>query len=148
MTIGCNHSSVPAVSSAARSNYFAVKDLDAFQKAMNEFGLFQLQKDSQDRVCVLHVEPDYRWGHWPTWVEDEDGELEPFDFFGLIASHLKDGEVAVFTHVSNDKLRSIVGYAVAVNSAGDVQQVSLSDIWDKADKMGSSIDKSSPPMMA
>lgn len=126
--------------SAARSNFFAVKDPEAFVHEMNSFDLFQVQHDGNGRFCLLHVQPDRDWGRWPSISFDpETGEEESVEFFAIIAGHLREGEVAVFFHVSADKLRSIVGEAVAVNSAGQVERLSLQDIYERARTLGPSV---------
>ncbi len=119
-----------------RSNHFCVKDTDAFEKEMSgipgvyaekeEDGRFVLSCSSDDDTGSM---PQYRYGN-----KDEDEE-EEIDFPAIIASHLLNGEVAILMEVGYEKLRYLVGEAIAVNSKGETRHVSLNDIYERAKEL-------------
>lgn len=57
----------------------------------------------------------------------------------LVAAHLVDGDVAVFMEVGFEKMRFLVGQAVAINAAGEHRTVSLDDIYASARDLGSTV---------
>lgn len=125
----------------ARSNYFQVKDIKAFQDAMDEHNVevwVQEPTESTEPVLV-GVTPEDSDG-WPSVVFNEiTQECEDVDFFSLVASHLVEGSVAIFMEVGAEKLRYVLGYAHAINSAGQSVNVSLNDIYTAAKTLGTSI---------
>ncbi len=121
---------------AARTNYFAVRDMAAFQAAMAPFDV-EIVRDTHNPglVAVLSSDPD--GGGWPSYRIDEDTD-EPIyiDFVELIAEHLADDHVAVLIEAGAEKLAYVGGYAVAVNHAGEIRTVSLDDIYSVAGELG------------
>lgn len=112
----------------ARSNYFKVKDANAFKAWVETVpglgfweheGTFGIYSDCPDSGC------------WPSarWDDDED---EYFDLVAELAEHLADGEVAVLMEAGAEKLRYISGWAVAVHSSGEYVCVSLDDVYKLA----------------
>lgn len=61
------------------------------------------------------------------------------DFPSLVAQHLIDGDVAVFESVHLDRMRSMGGSAVAINSRNEREEVSLWNIYDLADSLGNTV---------
>jgi molybdopterin biosynthesis enzyme len=53
--------------------------------------------------------------------------------------HLHDEDVAVLMEAGAEKLRYVSGWAVAVNSKGDLVEIGLSDIYEKAKHLGKNI---------
>lgn len=122
----------------ARSNYFRVKDAEAFETLCEEMGLEMWESEEDEgRFAVSGEEHG-----WPSMAEldeddpraDEDGEWE-FDVFEEISKHLVDGEVAVFMEAGNEAMRYVNGYAVAVNSKGETRSLRLNDILDLAKEL-------------
>lgn len=113
---------------AARSNYFRVKDLEAFKNAMVSIGLAVIEAD--DRVMV------HPWGEdgWPSSTVDHDDSVEDIDVMEEIHPHLVDGEVAVLVQSGHEKLRYIDGYAIAFNNTGKSCQLTLEDIYEMAER--------------
>jgi len=114
-----------------RSNYFKVKDPEAFKKEMAE-------------ISDIEVIEGNNTGHWAILGKNPDGAgipcfntatNEEIDLPQVISSHLVDGEVAVLMEVGSEKMRYLVGVAFAVNSRGKTRQVVLQDIYDKAKKL-------------
>ena len=123
---------------SSRSNYFNVKDADAFKAAMANFGDVEVITDKDGRYGVLSQHSDN--GTWPSYFFDDitDEETE-VDFFSFVADHLADDEVAIFMEAGAEKLRYICGYAVAVNNKGETRMIALSNIYDLAKELGSNV---------
>lgn len=114
---------------SCRTNYFKVKDEEAFLAAMERVPDIEIDVDAKG-VCILGNNPD--GAGWPQWTYGEDGgediDLE-FDLVVAVSEHLQDGEVAIFMESGAEKLRYIVGYAEAINSDGERADVSLNNIY-------------------
>jgi hypothetical protein len=112
----------------ARSNYFRVKDKDAFLKWADgrRLGVFK-NEDSADLFAIHGGDTDD--GSWPGY--DMEGETE-IDLVRELAEHLPKGQVAVLMEIGAEKLRYLTGVAIAVNHKGRVVEVTLSDIYRKA----------------
>lgn len=117
----------------ARSNYFEVKDMEAFEKEMSTLpditvihadGLVGVMVDSGDSGC------------FPSWKYNEEGEQdmeeEEIDIVEIVAGHLVEGAVAIFMEVGAEKMRYISGWAEAINSRFDRKTISLNNIYDVA----------------
>jgi len=126
--------------SSARTNYFRVKDVDAFNKWIKQFrGLETIVQERQGTVGILFDDgvPTYRWG---TIEGDEiDFNEVEIDFMEELALHLADEEVAVLQEVGAENLRFVNGYAIAVNNKGGRRDISLENIYDLAKELGSKI---------
>ena len=141
---------------AARSNYFRVKDEEAFKEEMADLaGVDVRHRDepAPPAACGGAADPnaptvrrfaifdDYGEG-WPAPtrdVFDEEGDRvgeEELDLFDLVASHLAEGEVAVFQEAGAEKQRYVTGFALAVNHTGDTITVDIDDIYDKVEAAG------------
>lgn len=106
---------------SARSNYFRVKDLDAFKSALEPFQV-EIHESNEGKVCLLsHADSGWDW-YDPTTDENFDGCY-------VISPHLDDGEVCVLMESGAEKLCYVSGYAVAFNNEGREVTVSLSDIY-------------------
>lgn len=112
----------------ARTNYFRVKDEDAFRKAMEPYDVSVHTRDQY--FCLLADQGDCNG--WPSWIigpNDEDIEV---DLPQIVAPHLCDDSVAVFIEVGAEKLRYLVGHANAVDSTGKECHITLDGIYDLA----------------
>ena len=129
----------------ARSNYFAVKDAQAFRDWADGLGLTILEPDPKDKaadgIVRFGIAPgDDDGGSWPTSLSDaETGYSEDIDVAGQLSAHVADDEVAVLIEVGNEKLRYMTGFAVAVNSHGAFVVVDLETIYEAALTLGSNI---------
>ena len=110
----------------ARTNYFHVKDEEAFLKAMEDVPGIDIQSDANGFVILGNDDDGYNT--WYKWTVDD----EELDIPQMVAEHLADGEVAVFMEVGHEKLRYLTGGAVAVNSEGEEVIVSIIDIYKLA----------------
>jgi hypothetical protein len=120
----------------SRSNYFRVKDIDAFREWCSDLELHMIEEPN-DRVG-FYVENES--GSLPCYrcYEDEDGEWvdEDVDFEAELAEHLMPGHVAIVMEVGAEKARYLVGYAVAINSKGETRRVGIDDIYPLAGELG------------
>lgn len=142
----------------SRTNYFRVKDLEAFTADLvrhglapggwNDHGDLVLDTDRTNRpegAIALFYD-----GDWPMLDEDsvamrldlEDAEdsdqpvkTDYNEVYQLIAAHLVESDVAVLISVGSEKFRYLGGSALAVNSRGDMEMVMLDDIYAKAEKL-------------
>jgi len=121
----------------ARSNYFTVKDEEAFRATFEGVDVEILEEDG--KFGLLSTEDDT--GAWPTYTYDEetDEENDDFDVIEEVIPHLAEGSVAVFIEAGHEKARYISGYAYAVNSKGERRAVNLNDIYKLAAELGSDV---------
>ena len=115
----------------ARSNYFTVRDKDAFKEFLDHFSSVELIEDDQGRVGFMAHD-----GLPLDLIVDKDtGEDDHIDFVGELSGHLADGEVAVVQVIGWEKMRYLNAYATAVNSKQDVVTVDISDIYPLAKEL-------------
>lgn len=136
----------------ARTNKFIVKDVEALEKVLRSYGLnprpwgdgstgaeFVLDRSEEPKGSVSL----FSYGGWPSLDEDSVADRleadisEPVpqdhdDIANLVASHLVEGQVAVFIEVGAEKMRYLGGTAVAVNAAGETRSLDLADIYEMA----------------
>lgn len=146
-----------------RTNYFRVKDLDAFKAELRTYGIepasWEEANDYGSELVLdagVNNKPEgaialFSYGMWPSFDEyatasrlgvDIDDEADesgiPCDYDSLlmlVAGHLVDGEVAVFMEVGFEKMRYLAGTAVAVNAIGDTRRIDLDEIYDLAKEL-------------
>jgi hypothetical protein len=115
----------------ARSNYFKVRDNKSFSAFM--------QQNLSSMTAVHKIEDNTWWiitdefgnGGFDWTVYDEDFEPDDsVDAMNEFASHLQEGEVAIFFEAGAEKLRYITGSAVAIAWNGEITEVCLNDIYD------------------
>jgi hypothetical protein len=128
----------------ARSNYFAVKDEQAFRDWANGLSLIILEPDHSDKTADsiprFGITPgDNDSGGWPTSLSDETGDYEDIDVADQLTAHLADDEVAILIEAGSEKLRYIVGWADAVNNKGEHIILALESIYEAARTLGSNI---------
>ena len=117
----------------ARSNYFKVKDKDAFKEFLGLFSGLDLIEDDQGRVGFLA----HDGLPLDLIVDEETGEDDHIDFVGELAGHLVDGEVAVVQVIGWEKMRYLSAYATAINNKLDQVNVDISDIFPLAKELTS-----------
>jgi hypothetical protein len=109
-----------------RSNYFRVKDVDAFTAMLGEFEA-TLITDSEGRVGFVS---DNEFGGVPqTWPDDQE---EPVSILDEIAEHLVENSVCVIIEAGAEKARYVTGRAVAIASTGEQTVIALDDIYAQA----------------
>ena len=124
----------------ARTNYFAVKDAEAFKDEMANYAVEVITREGEDGVTLYGLmDTDSDGGGW-NWsyvaeLEDEDGEIIEtdleIDWVEVFARHLVDGWVAILVETGAEKYRYVSGYALAVNSKGESREINLSRDIDK-----------------
>lgn len=118
----------------ARSNYYAVKDDDAYIAEISEIAGIDLITDKDGRHGMIFEDGI------PSWVWNEELEDdEEIDIWEIVSKHLVDGEVAIFQEIGFEKMRYLSGYAVAVNSKNESKSIGIEGIYDLATELGDSI---------
>lgn len=129
---------------SARSNYFKVKDPEAFKAAMKPLEVEVWEGSDRgtlgDATGMFALGGADEYGGWPSsrWDEEADDSVEIY-LQDIIAEHLADGEVAVLVEVGAEKLRYLTGSAVAFNNKGEERRVSIDDIFTLAKELGPNI---------
>lgn len=109
----------------SRTNYFRVKDENAFRDWVAEAG-FQIWIGDGQNEGMLALGPN---------EFSDDGCLdlpyddEPRDLVDELSQHLTDDTVCVLMESGHEKMRYVTGNAVAFNSKGEFVQVNLNDIY-------------------
>lgn len=112
----------------ARTNYFRVKDEDAFQALIDSVN-GEVIRDSENRVGAIFDEA------WSVY-DDDDNEI---DFLEEIPSHLLDDEVCIAMEIGHEKMRYLTGFAFAINNRGDLERISLGDIVKLGENLGKNV---------
>ena len=122
----------------SRSNYFEVKNPQAFYHWAKNRGLkcWHKEDDEEGRVlyAVAPAELDDRStddGSWPgfDWATGKE-----FDLFEELSQHLADDWVAVFMQAGAEKMRYVSGFATAIDSKGERIDIALHDIYQRAEE--------------
>lgn len=119
----------------ARTNYFRVKDKEAFDAFINKIGGCEIADGEDGRIAVLFTDecvPSNRY-------DDATKEFVEFDFMDELSTHLADGSVAILTAAGFEKLRYISGYADAINNKGERKSVNIYSIYEMSKSLGSDI---------
>lgn len=114
----------------ARTNYFRVKDVAAFEAWVEKHHLDVNWDSRPGRQGLVAVFGDGDEGG--TFNLLNDAEDDSLDIADEIAAHLADDSIAVIMEAGAEKMRYITGWAVAINSKGERVQISLDDIYDMA----------------
>ena len=121
-----------------RTNYFEVKDLEAFKADLEKYDLTFIESE-ESKGGVGFTTQNTASGGLPTWETaeadeaedtevdwDEDAEIDWKRFF---RRHLVDDSVAIVAESGAEKYRYIVGYTLAYTNKGLIHSVSLEDIY-------------------
>lgn len=130
---------------SARSNYFAVKDEEAFRDMIatrlpeiEVHNASPSNEASRQGKLSLSVGADSEDGGWPSSILDESGDEEIDDgevtIASLIAPHLVEGEIVVMLEAGAEKLNYISASAKAFNHEGREVSLCLLDIFAMAKK--------------
>ena len=126
---------------SARTNYFAVTDLEAFKADLESktSSVQVVSKEENGLTLVALLGNDDDGAGFPFEYENEDGDYVELDWAEIFKAHLEDGWVAIIMESGAEKLRYIAGYAVAYNSKGETVSINLDDIYEKAKSIGTNI---------
>jgi len=127
----------------ARSNYFAVKDPEAFVNEMNKYPVEVITKE-QDGIVLygfIDEDPDGGANIWAYYPEDEYGEsdIEDIEWEEVFKRHLQDEWVAIIMECGAERHRYLGGFAGAYNNKGETKVITLPDIYELATNLGSNI---------
>lgn len=133
--------------SQGRSNYFAVKDAEAFLADIAKCNVQLITNKTEDGQTLYGFMDDESGDGMDTWyawsaddLADEDdpegAELTWGDFF---KKHLADGWVAIITSIGSEKYRYLNGEATAYNNKGEDKFVSLDSILQLGADLGENI---------
>ena len=114
---------------SSRSNYFRVKDPDAFLRWAKERGLGIFTNERDAGLFAIYGGETTDDGSWPSYDMEDDTEI---DLVAELARHLSKGQIAVLVEVGAEKLRYLAGVAIAINPKGRVTELRLSDIYRQA----------------
>ena len=129
--------------SQARSNYFAVKDAEAFLADIAKCNVQLIQdttKDGQTLYGFLDDENSDGMDTWYAWsADDEDEDSTELTWGEFFQKHLADGWVAIITSIGSEKYRFLNGEATAYNNKGEEKFISLDTILELAKELGDNI---------
>jgi hypothetical protein len=123
----------------ARSNYFKVKDKNLFLQECSFPGVevHFVERDGELH-CVLFFENGIPYEYYPEIAEDlKDGnelDQEDIDWAALFAKHLQKDSVAIFMEIGAEKMRYLVGTAIAYNSKGEVLTLGINEIHSRIER--------------
>lgn len=122
--------------STARTNYFRVKDVDAFNAWVKEFeDNYRVEVVSKEDTFAILFDSE---SGIPT-SREVDGDYDHLDFMDELSKHLADDEVAILHEAGAEKLRYINGFAIAINNKAERRVISLDDIYTFAKELGKNV---------
>jgi hypothetical protein len=126
-----------------RSNYFAVKNEEAFLADIAKCNVQLTQSktaDGQTLYGFLDNEDGDGLDTWYAWsgdgIDDNDTEWTWGEFF---QKHLADGWVAIITNIGSEKYRYLNGEATAYNNKGEDKFISLDSIVELGKELGENV---------
>lgn len=123
---------------SARSNYFIVKDVDAFKAELSGSGL-AIETRQVDQVTLVAMFADAENGFPSEKYDPETYDSTELVWEDIFKRHLVDGQVAVIVGAGAEKLRYVNGWTVAYNNKGESVSINLEEIYDKAKALGANI---------
>lgn len=123
-----------------RTNYFAVKDADAFEAELGDYNVILIREEDGNggyRYGFLDADDNGGGLSWSRLIELEDENGDPFDtdvdidWVDILSRHVADGHVAILMEVGSEKYRYFNGWAIAVNSKGETREINLNMEIDK-----------------
>lgn len=123
----------------ARSNYFFVKDVDAFKAELDGSGLGIETRKVGDLTQVGLFADDSQAGSFFEKYDQDTYEATELDWTLIFKQHLVDNQVAIIMGAGAEKLRYINGWAEAYNNKGEKRVINLGSIYDLAKELGSEI---------
>jgi hypothetical protein len=131
-----------------RSNYFAVKDEQAFREDIEKCNVQLIERKNEETGQTLFGFMDNEDGDgldtWYAWsgdgIDDNDTEWTWGEFFN---KHLADGWVAVILNIGSEKYRFLNGEATAYNNKGEDKFISINDFVEHFSGLGDNISPAS-----
>jgi len=123
-----------------RTNYFAVKDADAFLEDIAKCNVQVIKSETESGETLfgfMDNEDGDGLDTWYAWsgdgIDDNDTEWTWGEFF---QKHLADGWVAVILNIGSEKYRYLNGEATAYNNKGEDKFISINDFVDHFSGLG------------
>jgi|1048.fasta_scaffold22355_4 hypothetical protein len=121
-----------------RTNYFAVKDPEAFREDIMNYPVQMISQERDGEILFGFLDTDEGGLPVTTYNEETDEDTEII-WEDLFIKHLKDDWVAIILEVGSEKHRYFQGFASAYNNKGETVYLNLEDIYDLAAKLGGTI---------
>jgi hypothetical protein len=139
-----------------RSNYVHFTDIEKVRRIVAIYGC-AIPKDEDDKGWAILAETEHGDVDGSKYIGQDDDEdikelielgfikdaseitddmFELPDFMKTLAPFIPDGEVLVWQHVGNEKLRYLQGYAVAINNKGEIKSLNIDNIYTMAEELG------------
>jgi hypothetical protein len=124
-----------------RSNYFAVKDAEAFNEELSKYPVNIITQEKDGVTLYGFLDNDIDGAGTIEYYYDKETEetTEDLDWVDFFSRHLADGAVAVIVHSGHEKYRYINGYTTAYNNKGEEIHLGLEDIYTLANQLGENI---------
>lgn len=115
-----------------RSNYFRVKDAQGFERMCAELRLdYWTKAFAEHPGDIFYAISNTGDGSgWPDRMAENDDDAEDIEV--VLTEHLDPRDVAILLEVGSEKLRYLVGYAVAIHATKPSVHLNISMIADKA----------------
>ena len=124
---------------SSRTNYFLVKDVEAFTNEVESLSQLTIITKVIDEVTFVGLLSEDEDGGFPWSLIDDQGDTGEIEWGDLFAKHLQDDSVAILIEAGAEKLRYISGYAVAYNNKKETRVIDLSDIYKLAEEIGKDV---------
>ena len=124
----------------ARTNYFLVKDAEAFKTEMANYPVNVIEQKIGEETGygILDADDDGGGLQWSQYNDDTD-EYDDLVWEDIIGKHLRDGAVCVLVETGAEKYRYFNGWAIAFNNKGETRRVDTTDIYDLAKELGTGV---------
>jgi hypothetical protein len=121
-----------------RSNYFAVKDAEAFEAELGNYPVKIITKEADGATLYgfLDADDDGAGEIWSIFNHETD-EFDEIDWGHIFKRHLQDDWVAVIITTGAEKYRYFTGDATAYNNKGESKTLNLEHIYELAKDLGS-----------
>jgi hypothetical protein len=122
-----------------RSNYFAVKDPEAFKQELSKYPVEIITQEKDGVTLYGFLDNDPNGGGQIDYYYDEEAEenSEDISWGEFFKRHLEDDWVAIIVSSGAEKYRYIAGHATAYNNKGEGVHLDLSDIISLSSHLGS-----------
>jgi hypothetical protein len=124
----------------SRTNYFLVKDAEAFKAEMMNYEVTVIEQNigGETHYGILDADADGGGLQW-SQLNEENDDYDDLVWEDIIGKHLRDGEVCVLVETGAEKYRYLNGWAIAFNNKGETRRVDTTDIYDLAKEIGTGI---------
>ena len=121
-----------------RTNYFAVKDVEAFKAELSKYPVEIITKEQDGVTLYGFIDRDDNGGGNVDFYYDEEAEnnSDDIDWLEFFQRHLEDDWVATIVTVGWEKYRYLSGHAVSYNNKLEGFHLDLADIIPLASHLG------------